>query len=119
MNMTVDTARTTFVLELMVVMTVAIAVGACGVIIAFAAFRRAEGGAAARILGSMVNRTGLLQLLTVVVIVHSVLILRVFEGLSADATVSVLSGIAGYVLGGLTGAQAVSGHDQDRPAISK
>ena len=39
-------------------------------------------------------------MLTVVVIALSVLILRIMELLGADATVSILSGIAGYVLGG-------------------
>jgi len=54
----------------------------------------------------MVNQTGGLQLLTVIVIGISVLILRVFELISADAAVSALTGMAGFVLGGFTGTQS-------------
>jgi hypothetical protein len=44
-----------------------------------------------------------LRLLTVVVIGFSALILRVLELISADAAVSALTGIAGFVLGGISG----------------
>ena len=72
----------------------------CATIVAWVAFRR-EGGAVAGPLSQMVGRIGALQLLTVQVIVTSVLILRIIDELNAEATVSVLSGIAGYVLGGI------------------
>ena len=99
--MTVTPDRMTFVLEMLAVLTVAIAVIAiCGTVVAVAAFRKVDHGAA-RTLRQLLQPATLLQMLTVATIIQTVLVLRVFDGLSADATISVLSGIAGYVLGGL------------------
>ena len=76
----------------------------CLTVVGWAAFRR-QGAAVAGPIGEMVQRIGAVQLftqlLTVQAIVMSVLILRIVDGLGAEATVSILSGIAGYVLGGV------------------
>jgi|HubBroStandDraft_2_1064218.scaffolds.fasta_scaffold1235718_1 hypothetical protein len=114
--MTVTPDRMTFVLELMGLLTIALAVIAiCGTVVAVIVFRKAD-HSAARIFGQLMNRAGMLQMLTVATIVQTVLVLRIFDGLSADATISVLSGIAGYVLGGLTKPQEV-GREQERRAV--
>ena len=99
--------RAIFALELMGLMArTVIVVAVCLTVVAWAAFRR-EGGGAAGPLARMVQRIGALQLLTVQVIVMTVLVLRIIDNLSPEATVSILSGIAGYVLGGV-------GRDGDR-----
>jgi len=76
----------------------------CLTVVGWAAFRR-QGAAVAGPISEMVQRIGAVQLftqlLTVQAIVMSVLILRIIDGLGAEATVSILSGIAGYVLDGV------------------
>jgi hypothetical protein len=105
----------TFALVLMGLMNCGIVVLAiCGAVIAKAAFQKTERGAA-RALSQMIERAGVLQLLTVQVIVMSVVTLRIIDGLSADATVSILSGIAGYVLGGLSQTRGASSQEPARP----
>jgi hypothetical protein len=92
--------RMAFVLQLMMVLGITlVAMAICATVVVSMAFRKAdlEG---AKTLTQLCERAGLIQMLTVVVIALSVLILRIMELLGADATVSILSGIAGYVLGG-------------------
>lgn len=116
--MTVTPDRMTFLLELMGLLTIAIVVLAiCATVVAVTALRKTEHGAA-RILGLVADRAGFLQILTVASIIQTVLVLRVFEALSADATISVLSGIAGYVLGGLTRPQQSGRAPEDQRSIS-
>jgi hypothetical protein len=111
--MTVTPDRMTFVMGLLTIALAVIAI--CGTVVAVIVFRKAD-HSAARIFGQFMNRAGMLQMLTVATIVQTVLVLRIFDGLSADATISVLSGIAGYVLGGLTKPQEV-GREQERRAV--
>jgi hypothetical protein len=93
--------RITFVLYLNLIMAVSlVALAICASIVARAAFDRTEKGAA-RTLSLMIQRAGLLQLMTVQIVVMSVLTLRIVDVIGADATVSIISGIAGYVLGNL------------------
>jgi hypothetical protein len=72
-------------------------------VILWGAFRR-EGAVGP--ISEMMQHVGvpqlLTQLLTVQAIVMSVLILRIIDGLGPEAAVSILSGIAGYVLGGVS-----------------
>jgi hypothetical protein len=91
--------RMTFALELMGLMTLAICVLAiCGAIVASKAFARTQVGAAVTF-SRLIQRSGGLQLLTVQTIVMSALVLAIVGVLDGAATVSVLSGVAGYVLG--------------------
>ena len=69
-------------------------------------------------MSAIAERVGLLQLLTVQVIVVSVFVLRVLELLDADLMVSVPSGIGGYVLGNLSRPQSRGERDQSRPTTS-
>jgi hypothetical protein len=79
--MTVTPDRMTFVLELMGLLTIALAVIAiCGTVVAVIVFRKAD-HSAARIFGQLMNRAGMLQMLTVATIVQTVLVLRIFDGL--------------------------------------
>jgi hypothetical protein len=95
--MTAD--RMAFALELMGLMTVAICVLAiCGTVVAVKAFGKTDKGAATTF-SRLIQRSGGLQLLTVQTIVMSVLVLAIAGLLDGAATVSVLSGVAGYVLG--------------------
>jgi hypothetical protein len=94
--------RMTLALQLMGLLTIAVCVIAvCGTVVATAALRKTE-KRAFESLSSILTRAGAVQLLTVQVIVVSTFVLRLLDSLSADATVSVLSGIAGYVLGNYT-----------------
>jgi len=93
--------RIAFALYLNLIMAASVlGLAVCATVVARIAFQRTEKGAA-RTLSLMIQRAGLLQLLTVQVVVMSVLTLRIVDALGADATVSVISGIAGYVLGNL------------------
>ncbi len=105
--------RMTFALELNALMTLAICVIAiCGSIVASIAFRKTERGAA-RTLSLMIERAGVLQLLAVQVIIMSVLTLRIVDSLSADATISIFSGVAGYVLGNFGRGSQPEGRDRE------
>lgn len=91
--------RMTFALELMGLMTFAVCVIAiCATIIARAAFAKTDKGGG-KTLSMIFQRAGAVQLLTVQTIVMSILILRIVDAISADATISALTGIGGYVLG--------------------
>jgi len=104
--MTVTADRMAFVLELMALFGITIVILAiCGAAIAIAALQKTE-HLANRALPLLIHRAGFLQILTVVVIVETVFVLRLFDGISSESTISVLSGIAGYVLGGITSPQA-------------
>lgn len=91
--------RLSFALALMMILMITLCVVAiCAAVVARAAFSKTERGAA-RTFSMLVQRSGALQLLTVVTIVMSVLILAIIDVLDSAAAVSVFSGIAGYVLG--------------------
>jgi hypothetical protein len=114
--------RIALVIQLMTIMAVTMMVLAiCVTVVATIAFRKTDKDAAST-LSVMIERGGALQLLTVVSIVMSVLVLRILDALGADATVSVLSGVAGYVLGGFATSQGgnrdlISRHNQTETAI--
>ena len=93
--------RMSFVLQLMALFAATLAVLAiCAAVVASIAFRRA-GSRSPDSFGLLAQRANLLQMLTVASVATSVLVLRLMELLDSAATVSVLSGIVGYVLGGL------------------
>ena len=95
----VMTDRMGFALALMIVLMITLCIVAiCAAVVARAAFARTEQDAAGSF-AMLVQRSGALQLLTVVTIVMSVLILAIIDVLDSAAAVSVFSGIAGYVLG--------------------
>lgn len=101
--------RIALALELNILMAVAlVAIAICGTVVARKAFDKTEKGAA-RSLSLMVQRAGVLQLMTVQTIVMTIITLRILDLLGAEATVTVLSGIAGYVLGGLNQRAATGG----------
>ena len=101
--------RMTFVLELMAIFGATISViTICGTVVARVAFNKTEGDAA-RSLAIMLNHAGGLQTLTVLVIGMSAFLLRLLDQISADAAVSALTGIAGFVLGGFTRRQGSIG----------
>ena len=90
---------TGFALALMIVLMVTLCVlGICAAWVAGKAFGKTQHGSA-RTFSMLVQRSGGLQLLTVVTIVMSVLILTIIGKLDGAAAVSVFSGIAGYTLG--------------------
>lgn len=95
-----DAATVDFVLKLMALFGGVVAVAIiCATVLGVAAFKRTQHGAA-RTFSELFRRAGLLQLLTVLVIVVSVLVLAIL-GKTDEGALTVLSGIAGYVLGGL------------------
>ncbi|WP_377295993.1 hypothetical protein [Rhizobium sp. SGZ-381] len=67
------------------------------VVIALALYRTQSGGAA--VLARMIERAGTLQMITVIVIVVGACILATVGRIKSEGIVSILSGIAGYVLG--------------------
>ena len=69
-------------------------------------------------LGNILDRLNILHILTVVVVIMSVFILTIIERLNADAAVSVLSGIVGYVLGGIARPQRAGTRGAEDPPIS-
>jgi hypothetical protein len=78
-----------------------VSLAVCATAVARTAFERTETGAATT-LSQMVSRAGLLQLLTVQMVVMTILTLRILDLIGPDAAVSVISGVAGYVLGNLS-----------------
>lgn len=110
-----DPTAIDFVLKLMVVFSVVVVAALiCATILGVSAFRKTEKGAG-RTFSELFRRAGLLQLMTVVVIVISVLILTTL-GKADQGAFTVLSGIAGYVLGGLprSGSGVKDGKDEAR-----
>ena len=65
-----------------------------------------------------ITRMNILQILTVVTVVMSVFVLTIIGRLTPDAAVSVFSGIAGYVLGGLGRTQGGTDRTSEPPANS-
>jgi hypothetical protein len=63
------------------------------------AFRSPREGAP-KSLGLLFQRAGMLRLLTVVMVIFATVILQLLNALT-EGSVAILSGIAGYVLGGL------------------
>jgi len=106
--------RLDIALKLMYLMTTAIAVItiSAAVVVAIAVWRTERG--ALRTLSMMAQRFGILQLLTVQVIVTSAFLLCLLGLLGAEATVSILSGIAGYVLGNLSRTRSEPERDPER-----
>ncbi|MFA1627620.1 hypothetical protein ACDY96_34320 [Rhizobium mongolense] len=67
------------------------------VVMSFAFYRTTSGGAASMV--HLIERAGVLQMITVLVIVVGAGILATIGKVSAEGIISILSGIAGYVLG--------------------
>jgi hypothetical protein len=57
----------------------------------------------------------LLQMFAVALIIVAAIGLRLLDKIDAQAAVSILSGIAGYVLGGVTGRMSTSRRENSRP----
>ena len=76
-----------------------------GTIIGSIAFFKTRGGAA-RTFSLLMQRASALQMLAVVMIILSSVALRILELIEAQAIVSILSGIAGYVLAGVSRVKA-------------
>ena len=94
--------RYDFIINLMLILAGTMMVAMiCAAVVAAIAFNR-TGMGAAQAMNEAIQRAGIIQLLTVVAISMSLLILRLLDLVGADATVSVFSGIVGYVLGGLS-----------------
>jgi hypothetical protein len=80
---------------------------AVGIVIAGAtivggiAFWRAEKGTA-KTFSLLIQRANFLQMLAVVLIILAAVGLRLADKIGAEAVVSLLSGVAGFVLGGVT-----------------
>ncbi|WP_132534378.1 hypothetical protein [Rhizobium sp. PP-F2F-G48] len=77
------------------------------VVITFAFYKTKAGGAVT--LSNMIERAGTLQMITVIVIVVGACILATVGRIQSEGIVSILSGIAGYVLGNAT-------RSHDRPS---
>lgn len=78
-------------------MVIAIAIGAT--IVGSIAFWRTEKGGA-RTFSLLLQRANALQMLTVMLIVVAACALRILDSINSEAVVSLLSGVAGFVLGG-------------------
>lgn len=78
---------------------IAVALSACGTIVGSIAFWRAGAGQA-KTFSLLLQRSQALQMATVILIILGACALRIVELISSEAIVSILSGIAGYVLGG-------------------
>jgi H+/Cl- antiporter ClcA len=63
----------------------------------------------------LVRRAGVLHLLTVLAIIAAAVILAIIDKLESGSIAAILSGIAGYVLGGL--AKTIGAPDEDGPSI--
>jgi len=77
------------------------AVAVCATVVGGIAFWKTDKGAA-KTFSLLIERANALQMAAVVLIVMGGCSLRIMNLISADATVSILSGIAGYVLGGVS-----------------
>lgn len=72
------------------------------------AFYKTDKGAA-RSFSELMRRAGILEIVTVILIAAAVSNMRMLDKLSAESTVAILSGIVGYVLGGLISRKKASG----------
>jgi uncharacterized Tic20 family protein len=96
--MTIDAAALTTLAFYATIMVVAIV--ACTTIVGGIAFWRAQ-KEQAKTFSLLLQRANALQMLAVILIIVAAVVLRIGNGISAEAIVSILSGIAGYVLGGV------------------
>ncbi len=80
---------------------IVVAVCVSGTIIWSIAFWRGGTGQA-NTLGLLLQRSQALQMATVILIILGACVLRIINSISSEAVVSILSGVAGYVLGGKT-----------------
>ena len=81
-----------------------IAIVAGATIVGSIAFFRTEKGAA-KTFSLLLQRASALQMLAVILIILTAATLRILNLIESGAVVSILSGIAGYVLGGTTKAR--------------
>jgi hypothetical protein len=65
------------------------------------AFWRSKQGQA-RTFSLLLQRANALQMLAVILIIVAAVVLRMANAINSEAIVSILSGVAGYVLGGVT-----------------
>jgi hypothetical protein len=79
-----------------IIIAVSIAVAVVGAV----AFWKSAGGGQAITFSLMFKQANVLQMLTVILIIMGTCGLRLLDLISSEATVSIFSGIAGYVLGG-------------------
>lgn len=100
--------RLTFTLYLMGMLMLTMMVNAaCLTLVARIALQKTE-KEPIRTLGLILERAGALQLLTVIVVISAVFVLRMNDSLSDQATTSIFSAIAGFVLGGASRARTNS-----------
>ncbi len=97
--MTIDTTALTALAFYATIMVIAVVL--CTAIVGGIAFWRAEQGQA-KTFSLLLQRANALQMLAVILIIVSAVVLRIGNGISAEAVVSILSSVAGYVLGGVT-----------------
>ncbi|MDW9668089.1 hypothetical protein [Sinorhizobium meliloti] len=97
--MQLDVAAYKYLSEIALYSTIVVALVVTGatVVMSFAFYRTSGGGAATLV--RLIERAGVLQMLTVLVIVVGAGILTTIGKISAEGIISILSGIAGYVLG--------------------
>jgi hypothetical protein len=110
--------RMTFVLQLMAIFAATIvAISICSAVVAKQALSKVDKDAAGSLV-ALVNGAGGLQMVTVLVIGMSAFLLRLLDQISADAAVSALTGIAGFVLGGFTRQHPKPERDDQAPGNS-
>ena len=85
-----------------------VAITLCTTIVGGIAFWKTQVGAA-RTFSLLLERANALQMLAVILIIVAAVALRLQDAINPEAVVSILSGVAGYVLGGV----AVSKHKWD------
>ena len=101
-----------FALEMMKwIFYITIVVAIPGTIIGTIAFYRAGQGTA-RTFSLLVQRGSIVRLTAIFAIIFCVFILAIIGVMKAEATASILSGVAGYVLGG-AGRSAVATEEAD------
>jgi hypothetical protein len=89
-------------------------IAVCATVVGSVAFYPTERGAA-RTFSLLIERAGALQLITVLSIIAAACLLTLLGRISSEGIVSILSGIAGYVLGG---SQLFRRQPEDHEAIS-
>jgi hypothetical protein len=67
--------------------------------VGYIAFRKTETGGA-KTFSLLLERSNALQMLTVILIVLAACMLRLIDMINSEAVITLLSGVAGYVLGG-------------------
>jgi phosphatidylglycerophosphate synthase len=94
--MPIDTATLASLAFHATLMVIAITAGTT--IVGAIAFWRAESGQA-ETFSVLLERANALQMLAVILIIVAAVVLRLTNAIGAEAVVSILSGVAGYVLG--------------------